>query len=160
MHLLLRHVDGVQDLFQMFDHLGLVRHLFRYLAYLDDTEIRLLDVAHLNQDVKALRFRQLRPDQPGLAVQNLDAIVQGAHLTLVDVLKVGVRPDAMDDEQVGVELHHPLLMRMDCFRRVAGEALQKMDLLQVELEQLKAHQELLKFVAPQESGIVPVEALE
>jgi hypothetical protein len=133
MHQLRHHVDDELDLYQMIDRQQRVRRQFLFQVYLDDKEMNHRDVPLHFLDAP-VRLHQL--DRQVLAEQNQDVIDQGVHLTSVDVLMVGVHLDAMDDVQVDVELLRLQLMRMDCCLRVVDVALQRMDLQQVELEQL------------------------
>jgi len=65
-----------------------------------------------------------------LFARNLGDFVPDVHLTSVDVLdhfEVDVLLDVTDDVLVGVALHHPLLMKMDYYRREVDVALQRKD---------------------------------
>jgi hypothetical protein len=65
-----------------------------------------------------------------LFARNLGDFVPDVHLTLVDALdhfEVDVLLDVTDDVLVGVALLHPLLMKMDYYRREVDVALQRKD---------------------------------
>jgi hypothetical protein len=130
---LLRHrVDDVMDLYQMLDRLQELLLLLEHQQYLDGKEKNFRDVLNLTRRVHRdeIDSMNLVRRHPVLFARSLGDFVPDAHLTLVDVLdrfEVDVLLDVTDDVLVGVALLHPLLMKMDYYRREVDVALQRKD---------------------------------